>query len=82
MRESLVLLKNAGSVLPLKPGARILVAGDGADNIAKQAGGWTLSWQGTGTQPSSAARRPLDVIYSVGGETNIREWTNGDKRRK
>jgi len=50
--ESLVLLKNAGSVLPLKPGARILVAGDGADNVAKQAGGWTLSWQGTGTLPS------------------------------
>jgi beta-glucosidase len=52
VRESLVLLKNAGSVLPLKPGARILVAGDGADNIAKQAGGWTLTWQGTGTTPA------------------------------
>jgi beta-glucosidase len=25
------------------------VAGDGADNIAKQCGGWTLSWQGTDT---------------------------------
>jgi beta-glucosidase len=52
VRESLVLLKNAGSLLPLKPGARILVAGDGADNIPKQAGGWTLSWQGTGTTPA------------------------------
>ena len=52
VRESLVLLKNADSVLPLKPGAHILVAGDGADNIAKQAGGWTLSWQGTGTTPA------------------------------
>ncbi|WP_353653368.1 glycoside hydrolase family 3 C-terminal domain-containing protein [Blastomonas sp. UPD001] len=52
MRESLVLLKNAGSVLPLKPGARILVAGDGADNLTKQTGGWTLSWQGTGTKRS------------------------------
>ena len=52
VQESLVLLKNAGSVLPLKPGAHILVAGDGADNIAKQAGGWTLSWQGTGTTPA------------------------------
>jgi beta-glucosidase len=43
--KSLVLLKNDG-VLPLKPGATLLVAGDGADNIAMQAGGWTLSWQG------------------------------------
>jgi beta-glucosidase len=43
--KSLVLLKNDG-VLPLKPDATLLVAGDGADNIAMQAGGWTLSWQG------------------------------------
>lgn len=48
VRESLVLLKNNGGLLPLDPAARILVAGDGADNIGKQAGGWTLSWQGTG----------------------------------
>ncbi|WP_298284708.1 glycoside hydrolase family 3 protein, partial [Novosphingobium sp.] len=47
VRKSLVLLKNSG-VLPLKPGARILVAGDGADDVARQSGGWTLSWQGTG----------------------------------
>ncbi|MBM6577980.1 glycoside hydrolase family 3 C-terminal domain-containing protein [Microvirga sp. SRT01] len=45
--KSLVLLKNQG-VLPLKPGASILVAGDGADDIARQSGGWTLTWQGTG----------------------------------
>jgi len=47
VRKSLVMLKNSG-VLPLKPGGRILVAGDGADDIARQSGGWTLSWQGTG----------------------------------
>ncbi|MEZ0495023.1 exo 1,3/1,4-beta-D-glucan glucohydrolase [Sphingomonas sp. IW22] len=50
VRESLVLLKNANHVLPLKPGARILVAGDGADSMTKQTGGWTLTWQGTGTK--------------------------------
>ena len=43
--KSLVLLKNNGA-LPLKPGATVLVAGDGADNLAMQSGGWTLSWQG------------------------------------
>ncbi|WP_309610412.1 glycoside hydrolase family 3 N-terminal domain-containing protein, partial [Sphingomonas sp.] len=47
--ESLVLLKNEGSVLPIRPGAKVLVAGDGADNMAKQAGGWTITWQGTDT---------------------------------
>mgnify|MGYP000865294085 FL=1 len=49
VRESLVLLKNNGGVLPLSPKQRILVAGDGADNMTKQTGGWTLSWQGDGT---------------------------------
>lgn len=49
VRESLVLLKNKHHLLPLDPRKHILVAGDGADNIAKQSGGWTLNWQGTGT---------------------------------
>jgi beta-glucosidase len=48
VRESLVLLKNKRGVLPLSPTASILVAGDGADDIGKQAGGWTITWQGTG----------------------------------
>jgi beta-glucosidase len=49
VRETLVLLKNHNGILPLNPKQRILVAGDGADNIPKQSGGWTLTWQGTGT---------------------------------
>ena len=48
VRESLVLLKNNDATLPLAPASHVLVAGDGANDIAKQAGGWTLSWQGTG----------------------------------
>jgi len=50
VRKSLVMLKNNNGVLPLSPKANILVAGDGANNIGKQAGGWTLSWQGTGNE--------------------------------
>lgn len=48
VRESLVLLKNAGRLLPLKAKQRVLVAGDGADSISKQSGGWTITWQGAG----------------------------------
>ena len=48
VRESLVLLKNQNDLLPLNPQQRILVAGEGADNIGQQSGGWTISWQGTG----------------------------------
>ncbi len=46
VRKSLVLLKNARGVLPLSRTARILVTGSGADDIQKQTGGWTLTWQG------------------------------------
>lgn len=47
VRKSLVLLKNQGA-LPIRSTAHLLVAGDGADDPARAAGGWTISWQGTG----------------------------------
>jgi beta-glucosidase len=50
VRKSLVLLKNENNILPLAPGSHVLVAGDGAHDIGKQCGGWTLSWQGTGNK--------------------------------
>lgn len=52
VRESLVLLKNNQNVLPLSPKLTVLVAGDAADNIGKQSGGWTITWQGTDNQNS------------------------------
>ncbi len=52
VRESLVLLKNNGGVLPLRASAHMLVAGRAADDIGRQCGGWTLSWQGTGNTNS------------------------------
>jgi len=46
VRESLVLLKNEHSTLPLSPRTHILVAGEGANQIGMQAGGWSVDWQG------------------------------------
>jgi beta-glucosidase len=46
VRKSLVLLKNDHATLPLNPRAKILVAGDAADSIGAQTGGWTIDWQG------------------------------------
>jgi len=48
VRESLVLLKNDDNILPLDAGMTVMVIGDGADQIYKTSGGWTLSWQGKG----------------------------------
>jgi beta-glucosidase len=47
--KSLVLIKNNDGVLPLRAGARVLITGPGADSMAMQAGGWTITWQGTDT---------------------------------
>ncbi|VUD69173.1 Beta-glucosidase BoGH3B [Thalassocella blandensis] len=52
VRKSIVLLKNNEQLLPLNPKQNILVLGDGANDIGKQCGGWTISWQGTGNTNS------------------------------
>ncbi|WP_351230974.1 glycoside hydrolase family 3 N-terminal domain-containing protein [Streptomyces sp. NPDC002133] len=45
--KSQVLLKNDGGLLPLKPSQKVYVAGSNADDLGNQAGGWTVSWQGS-----------------------------------
>lgn len=50
VRESLVLLKNQDNLLPLSPKQKIFVTGDAADNIGKQSGGWSITWQGTNNE--------------------------------
>jgi beta-glucosidase len=45
--KSAVLLKNEGQILPLsKDQPRIVVAGQWADDIGYQCGGWTVAWLG------------------------------------
>ncbi|HEX7026969.1 MAG TPA: exo 1,3/1,4-beta-D-glucan glucohydrolase [Gammaproteobacteria bacterium] len=74
VRESLVLLKNSNKLLPLSPRQTILVAGDGADNISKQAGGWSVTWQGTDTTnqdfpgATSIYKGISDAVESAGGK--------------
>jgi beta-glucosidase len=47
VRESMVVLKNDGNVLPLsKTDATVALAGPSADNTGNQCGGWTITWQG------------------------------------
>ena len=45
-RESITLLRNQGSTLPLAAGARLVVTGPSADSMTNQLGGWSVSWQG------------------------------------
>ncbi|HQS97726.1 MAG: 1,4-beta-D-glucan glucohydrolase [Novosphingobium sp. 17-62-19] len=75
--KSLVLLKNEGSVLPIRAGANVLLTGPGADSMAMQAGGWTITWQGTDTSPAdfpkgrTIGRAIVDAVNEAGGKAEI-----------
>jgi beta-glucosidase len=73
VQKSLVLLKNNRHVLPLDPGARILVVGKSADRIANQAGGWSIDWQGTSNTNLDfpAGSSILDGIRQVASPGNV-----------
>jgi beta-glucosidase len=46
-RESLVLLKNDGNLLPLSRGRKVLVTGPTANSLVSLNNGWTYVWQGS-----------------------------------
>lgn len=71
VRKSLVLLKNNGNALPLTPGKKVLVVGKSADNVPNQAGGWSITWQGTDT--TNADYPNADTVLS-----GIREAVGAD----
>ncbi len=48
VRESMVLLQNTNDALPLAKTDSVWVGGSGANSLANQCGGWTISWQGSG----------------------------------
>jgi beta-glucosidase len=63
VRQSLVLLKNDGRVLPLsKMTRRIHVAGRNADDLGNQCGGWTITWQGSSGSITSGGTTILQAI--------------------
>ncbi len=79
VRQSLVLLKNEGKILPLsKSLKRIHVAGAGADNIGMQCGGWTITWQGKSGNIISGGTTILQAIKNtVSKRTNVTYSADG-----
>jgi beta-glucosidase len=73
VRESLVLLKNNGGVLPLARGKKILVVGKSADSMMNQSGGWSLTWQGTDNKNSdyTVGDTILAGIQDAAGKDNV-----------
>jgi beta-glucosidase len=80
VRQSLVLLKNEGNLLPLsKTLKRIHVAGLGADSMGVQCGGWTILWQGRSSTVVAGGTTILQGIRnSVSKETAVTYSIDGD----
>jgi beta-glucosidase len=65
VRESLVLLKNERSTLPLRKDLhRVHLAGVHADNLGYQCGGWTITWRG-GSGATTQGTTILDGIRAT-----------------
>ena len=68
VRKSMVLLKNDNNVLPLdKVLSSVLVAGEGADNIGLQCGGWSIEWMGKSGQTTAGTTILSGIHGAVGG---------------
>jgi len=71
--ESITLLKNENNILPLKQGARILVAGPNANSMRTLNGGWSYSWQGEKTELFAAEYNTIfEAIKNKFGESNVK----------
>ena len=80
VRKSQVLLKNTNFVLPLsKSLKKIIVAGSSADNLGRQAGGWTTEWQGIDGNEGISGTTILEAIKNaVSKNTEIEYNKDGD----
>ncbi|MGY0004466.1 glycoside hydrolase family 3 protein [Micromonospora sp. I033] len=72
VRQSQVLLKNTGGVLPLaRDNNKIFVAGKSADNIGNASGGWTISWQGSSGAVTPGTTILQGIRAAVGPTTTV-----------
>ncbi len=79
VKKSIVLLKNNNKILPIKKNTQnILIAGEHADNIGYQCGGWSIWWQG-GSGKITKGTSILDGIKNhVGKNVNLSYSKNGN----
>jgi beta-glucosidase len=70
--ESMVLLKNEANILPLPKGKKILVAGPNANTMRGLNGGWSYTWQGSGTEKfTERFNTILEALQNKFGKENI-----------
>ncbi|MCK9157153.1 MAG: glycoside hydrolase family 3 C-terminal domain-containing protein [Paludibacteraceae bacterium] len=70
--EAITLLKNESNILPLKQGARILLAGPNANSMRTLNGAWTYSWQGDKTERFAEQYNTiLEAMQNQFGAANV-----------
>ena len=79
VRESLVLLKNEKDVLPLsKDTPVIFIAGEGANDLGLQSGGWTLEWLGKPGNDNEGTTVLSGIRTTAGSNTQVEYNSEGD----
>ena len=70
--ESMVLLKNEGSLLPLAKGKKILVTGPNANQMRCLNGGWSYTWQGHRTDEFAQQYNTIyEALCNEYGQQNV-----------
>lgn len=81
VRQSLVLLKNDANTLPLSPDTPVIfVAGEAADDIGLQSGGWTIEWQGRpgNITPGTTILQGIEATISADTALHYNRFGNFD----
>jgi len=78
VQKTTVLLQNNDKILPLPKKSRVLVVGEGGNDIGLQCGGWTISWQGEKgetTKGTTIFQGIKEVVEANGGSAQY--WKSG-----
>ncbi|MEZ5031053.1 MAG: glycoside hydrolase family 3 N-terminal domain-containing protein [Saprospiraceae bacterium] len=76
-RESVILAKNEGDLLPLRPDTKLLVAGPTSHYLNALNGGWTGTWQGLDeTYNSSNMMTIAEALQKQFGARQV-DWFDG-----
>lgn len=71
--ESITLLKNSDNILPLRQGARILVAGPNGNSMRTLDGAWSYSWQGEKTEEFAQQYNTIfEALQNIFGANNVK----------
>ena len=71
-KESITLLKNKHTILPLNKNEKILVTGPTANSMMSLNGGWTYTWQGENTDKIATDKFTiLEALQHKAGTVNI-----------